>query len=59
VIVRPAGLKGLPWTGSYVAGPRARISLLRPLPYADCAECLVRAAAGEPGWSRTIINVGA
>jgi nucleoside-diphosphate-sugar epimerase len=58
IIVRPSGLKDAPSMGSYIAGPRARIALLRPLPFSDCADCLVRAASGEPGWSRQIVNVG-
>jgi uncharacterized protein YbjT (DUF2867 family) len=59
VIVRPTGLKELPPSGSYTAGPRASVALLRPLSFADCAHCLVRAAEGESGWHRQIVNAGA
>ena len=57
VIVRPVGLRNAPATSKYTAGPNARIAPLRPLPFADCADCLVRAAT-EPSWVRQIINVG-
>jgi nucleoside-diphosphate-sugar epimerase len=58
VIVRPTGLKDAPPTGTYIAGPRARIALLRPLSFSDCADCLVRAASDESQWNRKIVNVG-
>lgn len=58
VIVRPAGLRNAPPTSKYTAGPSARIAPLRPLSFADCADCLVRAASSEPTWSRKIVNVG-
>jgi uncharacterized protein YbjT (DUF2867 family) len=57
VIVRASGLRQAPATSSYTAGPKARISPLAPLPYADCADGLVRAAS-EPAWVGQIINVG-
>ncbi|NGZ75267.1 NAD(P)H-binding protein [Saccharibacillus alkalitolerans] len=58
IIVRASVLKYADATLNYTAGPRARIAPLRPIPYADCADCLIRAAAGEPGWSGRIVNVG-
>jgi uncharacterized protein YbjT (DUF2867 family) len=57
VIVRPAGLRDAPATSNYVAGPRARIAPLLPLPFADCAGCLVRAAVA-PEWVGQIVNAG-
>lgn len=57
-IVRATGLKDLPSAGAYMSGPQVRVKLFRPLPFADCADCLVRASSGEPGWSRQIVNVG-
>ncbi len=57
-IVRAAGLKDMPATGAYRAGPQARVALLRPLPFEDCAECLVRAATMHADWRGQIINVG-
>jgi uncharacterized protein YbjT (DUF2867 family) len=57
VIVRASGLRHAPATLKYSAGPGARISPLLALPYADCADCLVRATS-EPTWARHIINVG-
>ena len=57
VIVRPAGMRAMSTTYRYTAGPKARISPLRPLSFADCADCLVRAAV-EPDWVKTIVNVG-
>ncbi len=58
VIVRPAGLSHIPAALSYTAGPSARIAPFRPLPFADCADCLIRAAATEPTWIGQIVNVG-
>lgn len=58
VIVRAAGLKDMPATGTHRAGPHTRIALLRPLSFGDCADCLVRAAAMEGDWRGQIINVG-
>lgn len=58
VIVRPSGLSNAAATLSYTAGPSARIAPFRPLPFADCADCLVRAATDEPTWVRKIVNVG-
>ncbi len=57
VIVRPAGMRATLPVYRYTAGPKARISPLRPLSFADCADCLVRAAV-EPDWIQTIVNVG-
>lgn len=57
VIVRPAGLRDAPATGNYVAGPNARVAPLLPLPFADCAGCLVRAAVA-PEWVGRIVNAG-
>ncbi|MDO3413007.1 NAD(P)H-binding protein [Saccharibacillus sp. CPCC 101409] len=58
VIVRASLLRYADGTLNYTAGPAARISLLRALPFADCADCLVRAAVSEPGWTGKIVNVG-
>jgi len=58
VIVRAAGLKDMPATSTHRVGPHARIALLRPLSFADCADCLVRAASMEADWRGQIINVG-
>ena len=44
VIVRLAGMRDLSATFHYIAGLKARISPLRPLSFADCADCLVRSA---------------
>jgi putative NADH-flavin reductase len=57
VIIRAAGLKELEKKGNYLAGPSAPISPFKPLPFADCADCLLRAVV-EPQWTRKIINVG-
>ncbi|WP_172193704.1 NAD(P)-dependent oxidoreductase [Saccharibacillus qingshengii] len=58
VIVRPAGLSKSPATRDYTAGPLARIAPFRPLSFADCADCLVRAAGSEPTWIGKVVNVG-
>jgi uncharacterized protein YbjT (DUF2867 family) len=58
VVVRPVGLKDLPTGNVYTAGVRARVALLRPLPFVDCADCLVRAATNESSWTGRIVNVG-
>ncbi|AVV56286.1 quinone-binding protein [Paenibacillus glucanolyticus] len=58
VIVRASVLKYADGNLKYTAGPLARIAPLRPLPFADCADCLVRAATSEPAWIRKIVNVG-
>jgi uncharacterized protein YbjT (DUF2867 family) len=58
IIVRPTGLRDLPTNGAYVAGPRAQVSLFRPLAFGDCADCLVRAATTEPHWTGQVVNVG-
>ncbi len=58
VIVRPVGLRDAPAGGGYKAGPGVRVALLKPLAFADCADCLVRAAATETGWTRETVNVG-
>ncbi|OWR29944.1 quinone-binding protein [Saccharibacillus sp. O23] len=58
VIVRPAGLSHTASDPNYTAGPSARIAPFRPLPFADCADCLIRAAAAEPAWVGQIVNVG-
>jgi uncharacterized protein YbjT (DUF2867 family) len=57
VIVRASGLKEVVERGTYTAGPHAKIAPFKPLSYADCAACLVRAVE-EPAWTRKIINVG-
>ncbi|OWA33555.1 quinone-binding protein [Saccharibacillus sp. O16] len=58
VIVRAAGLSHAAATLSYTSGPSAAISPFQPLSFADCADCLVRAAVDEPTWTRKIVNVG-
>lgn len=58
VIVRPPGMKEGPATLTYTAGPLARIAAFQQIPFADCADSLVRAAASEPTWVRKIVNVG-
>lgn len=58
VIVRASVLKYADGSLKYTAGPSARIAPLRALPFADCADCLVRAATSEPVWIRKIVNVG-
>lgn len=58
VIVRASVLKHADGTFKYTAGPSARIAPLGTLPFADCADCLVRAATSEPAWIRKIVNVG-
>ncbi|REK74441.1 NAD(P)-dependent oxidoreductase [Paenibacillus paeoniae] len=58
VIVRASALKYAGETLKYRAGPSARIAPLQALSYADCADCLVRAATSEPSWIREIVNVG-
>lgn len=58
VIVRASVLKYADGTLKYTAGPSARIAPLRPIPFMDCADCLVRAATSEQAWVRKIINVG-
>ena len=57
VIVRPPNLRATAATGKYVAAPAARISPMKALSFADCADCLVRAAS-ERAWVRQIVNVG-
>ena len=57
VIVRPVGLADAPARFAYTAGPAARVRPLSLLPFADCADCLLR-AAGEPAWTRQTVNVG-
>jgi hypothetical protein len=58
VIVRPVGLLDKPAKGRYTAGPLARVAVLVPLSFDDCAECLLRAATDEPNWIGKIVNVG-
>lgn len=58
VIVRASVLQYAEATSKYTAGPLARIHPLRALPFADCADCLLRAGISEPSWNRKIINVG-
>jgi putative NADH-flavin reductase len=58
VIVRPPGMNDAAVTLNYTAGPLVRIVPFRTLPFADCADCLVRAATSEPTWIRKIVNVG-
>ncbi len=58
VIIRPTGLHDGDATSDYVSGPATRVAMSRLLSFADCADCLVRAATSEPAWVRTIVNVG-
>ena len=58
VIVRPVGLLDKPAKGRYTAGPLARVAVLVPLSFDDCADCLLRAATDEPSWIGKIVNVG-
>ncbi|WP_128100901.1 NAD(P)-dependent oxidoreductase [Paenibacillus sp. DCT19] len=58
VIVRASVLQYAEGTLKYTAGPLARINPLGALPFADCADCLVRAATSEPEWIRQVVNVG-
>lgn len=58
VIVRPVGLMDKPAKGRYTAGPLARVAVLVPLSFDDCADCLLRAATDEPNWIGKIVNVG-
>jgi putative NADH-flavin reductase len=58
VIVRPVVLADKPAKGRYAAGPLARVAVLIPLSFDDCADCLLRAATDEPNWIGKIENVG-
>lgn len=58
VIVRPVILADKPAKGHYTAGPLVRVAPLIPLSFDDCADCLLRAATGEPDWIGKIVNVG-
>ncbi|QUL53358.1 NAD(P)H-binding protein [Paenibacillus tritici] len=58
IIVRLAALSDLAATSKYTSGPSTRIAPLLPLSFADCTDCLVRAATNEPTWVRKIVNVG-
>ena len=58
VIVRPVVLADEPAKGRYTAGPSARVAPLARLAFDDCADCLLRAATGEPEWIGKIVNVG-
>src|SRR5229473_1444973 len=56
IIVRPVGLLDKPAKGRYTAGPLARVAVLIPLSFDDCADCLLRAATDEPNWIGKIVN---
>lgn len=58
VIVRASVLHYAEGRSKYTAGPSARIRPLQALPFADCADCLLRAGISEPAWTGQIINVG-
>jgi hypothetical protein len=58
VIVRPVGLLDQPVKGRYTADPFARVAVLVPLSFDDCADCLLRAATDELNWIGKIVNVG-
>ena len=57
VVVRPVPLSDAAPTGEYVAGPDARVALFAPLPFADCADGLLRATT-DPAWERQTVNIG-
>lgn len=58
IIVRASVLSYAEANEKYTAGPAARINPLRPLPFINCADSLVRAATSEPAWVGKIVNVG-
>jgi len=58
VILRPVVMWDRPAAGHYTAGVRARVAPLSPISFKDCADCLLRAAVGEPDWTGQILNVG-
>jgi nucleoside-diphosphate-sugar epimerase len=58
VIVRAVVLADKPAKGRYTSGPLARVAVLIPLSFDDCADCLLRAATDEPTWIGKIVNVG-
>lgn len=58
VIVRPVVLADRPAKGRYTAGPLARVPVLVPLSFDDCADCLLCAATEEPAWIGNMVNVG-
>lgn len=58
VIVRASALQYAEGNLKYTAGPLARINPLGALPFADCADGLVRAAASQPDWTGKIVNIG-
>lgn len=58
VIVRPVVLADKPAKGRYTAGPLARVAVLVPLSFDDCADCLLRAATDEPNWIGKMVNLG-
>ncbi|WP_025678863.1 NAD(P)-dependent oxidoreductase [Paenibacillus massiliensis] len=58
VIVRASVLQYAEGNLKYTAGPLARINPLGALPFADCADGLVRAAASQPDWTGKIVNIG-
>ena len=58
IIVRPVVLADKPAKGRYTADPLARVAPLTPLSFADCADCLIRAATDQPDWIGKIVNVG-
>jgi uncharacterized protein YbjT (DUF2867 family) len=57
VIVRPVILRDAPARGRVLAGPRARVSLLATISYAECAACLLR-AVNDNAWALQVVNVG-
>ena len=57
VIVRPPGLKDGAFTGTYLAGPLARVNATKTLAFGDVADARVKAAASAE-WSKKIVNVG-
>lgn len=58
VIVRAVGLQHAPAVGRYTAAPGADVRPLALLPYADCADCLLKAVDINSPWRQSIVNLG-
>jgi uncharacterized protein YbjT (DUF2867 family) len=58
VIVRPPSLSDAPGTGKYVQGVGAPVDATRPMPHADVAAFLIRAAT-EDEYAKTVRSIGA
>jgi putative NADH-flavin reductase len=57
VIVRPVGLNHGEELATCTASPLARVRPLQPLPFTNCANCIVRAAS-DIAWTKQVVNVG-